>query len=63
MKMVSGALLLLGAEQAYAHAILAQFPNQEAAARVLIPAAVAFLVLGCLLLAWGLVTRRHDGPR
>ena len=65
MKMLSGAILLLSAEQAYAHALLAQFPNQDAAARVLIPAAVVFLVLGSVLLGWGLVaeSRRHDAPR
>jgi hypothetical protein len=63
MKLVSGALLLLGAEQAYAHANLIQFPNYEAAASVLFPAALAFLVLGGLMFAWGLATetrRRID---
>lgn len=66
MKLVAGALLLLGAEQAYAHANLIQFPNYEPAAAVLFPGAVAFLILGTLLFSWGLLTetrplRRPDG--
>ena len=51
MKTLSGALLLLAAEQAYAHANLVQFPNQDSAARVLYPASVVFLVLGVLCTA------------
>ena len=54
MKLLSGALLLLAAEQAYAHAKLLQFPNQDSAAQVLIPASVAFLVVGLVLCFWGL---------
>ena len=56
MKMVSGALLLLAAEQAFAHAQLVQFPNQDEATRVLIPASVVFLAVGALLLVWGILT-------
>ena len=56
MKMVSGSLMLLAAEQSYAHANLVQFPNQDSAYRVLVPGAVVFLALGVLLLAWGLLT-------
>jgi hypothetical protein len=54
MKLLSGAVLLLAAEQAYAHSHLIGFPNHEVAADVLIPAAVVFLVLGSLLVTWGL---------
>jgi hypothetical protein len=56
MKMVSGALLLLAAEQAFAHSQLVQFPNHDDAARILIPASVVFLALGALLFVWGLLT-------
>ena len=56
MKTVSGALLLLAAEQSFAHAQLVQFPNHEIAGRFLIPAAVFFLALGGGLLTWGLLT-------
>lgn len=56
MKLVSGAVLLFAAEQAFAHAKLVQFPNEDDAANVLIPASVVFLALGTLLFAWGLIT-------
>lgn len=61
MKLLSGTLLLLAAEQAYAHANLVQFPNQDSAARVLLPAAVVFLALGVLLTAWGLLAEVRTG--
>lgn len=63
MKTVSGALLLLAAEQSFAHAQLVQFPNHEVASRILIPAAVFFLGLGALLLTWGLVTESQTRQR
>ncbi len=56
MKLVTGGLLLLAAEQAYAHAQLVQFPNHESAAAVLVPGSFVLLVLGGLLLVWGLLT-------
>lgn len=56
MKLVSGSILLLAAEHAYAHAKLVQFPNHESASSVLIPASMVLLILGTLLLIWGLVT-------
>jgi hypothetical protein len=61
MKMVSGSVMLFAAEQAYAHANLVQFPNQDSASRVLVPASVVFLALGVLLLAWGLFTEARTG--
>jgi len=63
MKTLSGTLLLLAAEQAYAHANLVQFPNQDSAARVLYPASVVFLVLGVILMAWGLLTEARTVKR
>lgn len=60
MKMVSGALLLLGAEMAYAHSQLVQFPNEDEAARVLIPASVVFVALGSILLIWGVLTESRQ---
>lgn len=60
MKMVSGALLLVASEQAFAHAKLVQFPNEDAAASVLMPASVVFLALGALLLVWGLLTESRS---
>ena len=56
MKLVTGGVLLLTAEQAYAHAQLIPFPNHESAANVLIPASLVLLLLGGLMLVWGLLT-------
>ncbi len=56
MKFLSGAVLLVGAEQAFAHAQLIQFPNQDAASSVLIPVSLIMLVLGTLCMVWGLLT-------
>ena len=55
MKLLSGVILLLAAEQAFAHAQLAQFPNHDDAVAVLIPASVVFLALGSILMIWGLL--------
>lgn len=63
MKLLSGAVLLLAAEQAFAHAQLVQFPNHDVAASVLIPACVVFSTVGSLLFVWGLLTEtRRVGP-
>jgi len=56
MRMMTGALLLVGAEQAYAHANLIQFPNHVEARTVLFPTALAFLVLGTMMTLWGALT-------
>ncbi len=37
MRMLTGAMLLVGAEQAFAHAHLVQFPNHIEARTVLMP--------------------------
>ena len=55
MKLVTGGVLLLTAEQAYAHAQLIPFPNHESAANVLIPAS--------LMLVWGLLTEARSISR
>ena len=55
MKLLSGTILLLAAEQAFAHAQFVQFPNHEDASAVLIPASVVFLILGSILWIWGLL--------
>ena len=56
MKLISGAILVLAAEQAYAHAQLVQFPNHESAAAVLVPGSLVLVVLGILMIIWGLLT-------
>jgi hypothetical protein len=61
MKLLSGVILLVGAEHAYAHAQLIQFPNQDAASSVLIPASLVLLLLGSSLTIWGLLTECRGG--
>lgn len=56
MKLVTGAILVLAAEQAYAQAHLVPFPSHEHVATVLVPASLILLIFGTLLLLWGLVT-------
>lgn len=56
MKLVSGAIFLLAAEQAYAHSQLVPFANRDSAVRVFIPAALLLLVIGSILVVWGLLS-------
>ena len=56
MKLLCGVILLVGAEQAFAHAMLIEFPNHDAASGILIPASLCFLILGGILTVWGLLT-------
>ncbi len=63
MRLLSGAILLVGAEQAFAHAQLVQFPNEDVASSVLIPASLTMLVLGTVLMIWGLLTECRSGHR
>jgi len=62
MRMLSSAVLLLAAEQSFAHAHLIGFPSHDIAATILFPAALVFLVLGGLLMTWGLVTEGVRPP-
>jgi len=63
MKLLSGAVLLVGAEQAFAHALLVQFPNQESASSVLVPVSLVLLALGSILMIWGLLTESRSSAR
>ena len=63
MKLLSGAVLLVGAEQSYAHALLVQFPNQESASTVLVPASLVLSTLGSILMLWGLLTECRSPAR
>ena len=63
MKLVTGAVLLLAAEHAYAHAQLAQYPNHESASSVLIPASLILLVMGMLMLIWGLLSEARSSTK
>ena len=63
MKLISGAIMLLAAEQAYAHSQLIGFPNSRAAGEVLWPAALFFLIAGMSLLLWGIWTEVKSPSR
>ncbi|MBS0202793.1 MAG: hypothetical protein JSS49_07840 [Planctomycetes bacterium] len=63
MKLVTGAILLLSAEQAYAHSQMVQFPNHVTAGQVLVPASLVLLILGTLMLIWGLFAEVQSSPK
>lgn len=63
MKLLAGAVFLLSAEQAYAHAHLVLFPNHETASQVLLPASVVLAVIGTLLVIWGLIAELKGTQR
>jgi hypothetical protein len=60
MRMLSGAVLLVGAEQAFAHALLVRFPHEVFARDVLFPVSGVLLVVGLTLLVWGIATERKS---
>jgi len=53
--MVTGAVLIVASEQAFAHSQMIPFPNQVFAAEVLYPSSIALLGLGICFLLWGAV--------
>lgn len=55
MKMITGAILLLIAELAFAHTHIIQFPHHLYVKEFLIPVSTVAGVLGVCLLIWGLV--------
>lgn len=59
MRSIAGALLILTSEQAFAHAHMANFPNEPRVREVLYPAAGLLLAIGTLLLVWGLYSDRR----
>ena len=59
MRMITGALLLLTAEQAFAHAHMVGFPHDVFVRKVCMPTSAALGVLGVGILIWGLLTERR----
>ncbi len=55
MRMLTGALLILAAEQSFAHSYLIGFPHQAFASQLLMPASIVLAALGLAFLVWGLV--------
>lgn len=58
MRMVTGAILIAAAEQAFAHAHSIGFPHAVFASQVLLPGSLVLLVVGLGFLVWGVVTER-----
>jgi hypothetical protein len=58
MRFVTGAILLLAAEQAFAHAHLIGFPHTVFAQNVLLPCSVVLFLFGCGFLVWGVFADR-----
>jgi hypothetical protein len=56
MRMVTGAILLVAAEQAFAHTQLVRFPNNQFTQDVLYPASSVLACLGVACLVWGVLT-------
>lgn len=56
MRMVTGAILLLASEQAFAHAYSIGFPYQAYVSQVLAPSSLMLGLLGLAFLIWGLAT-------
>jgi hypothetical protein len=59
MRMLTGAVLLVGAEQAFAHAHMIGFPHASFAREILLPASYVLLGLGAVFLLWGVFTERR----
>lgn len=62
MRMITGALLLLVAEQAFYHAHSVSFPHYQFVNEVLLPASQFLSVLGVGLIGFGLLYDRHPAP-
>ncbi|HUY88949.1 MAG TPA: hypothetical protein VMV10_09465 [Pirellulales bacterium] len=58
MRLVAGAILVLTAESAYAHAHLIGFPYQPAAREVLLPASIISMIVGAGFVVWGAISER-----
>lgn len=60
MRTITGAILILTAEQAFAHAYIVGFPNASLAQDVLVPASGVLGILGVGILIWGIFSdRKH----
>ncbi|MHB8972284.1 MAG: hypothetical protein ACYC3X_24145 [Pirellulaceae bacterium] len=58
MRMVTGGILIVAAEQAFAHAHLVGFPHGVFASQVLLPSSLVLLLAGLGFLLWGVATER-----
>lgn len=58
MRTVTGAVLIVAAEQAFSHAYLIGFPHAVFASQVLLPSSLVLAVAGLGFLIWGVITER-----
>ncbi|NQT12726.1 MAG: hypothetical protein HQ582_08255 [Planctomycetes bacterium] len=58
MRMVTGAILIAAAEQAFSHAYLIGFPHSAFVKEVLLPTSMVLFLAGLGFLIWGVVTER-----
>ncbi|HPM81684.1 MAG TPA: hypothetical protein PLF81_13340 [Candidatus Anammoximicrobium sp.] len=58
MRMVTGAILIAAAEQAFSHAHSIGFPHSFFASEVLLPTSLVLAVVGLGFLVWGIITER-----
>lgn len=62
MRTVTGAILIVAAEQAFSHSLLIGFPNHVYARDVLVPASLVFAVGGLAFMIWGVLTDARKTP-
>ncbi len=58
MRLITGAILIAAAEQAFSHAYLIGFPHSVFASEVLLPTAMVLSAAGLGFLVWGVITDR-----
>lgn len=58
MRMITGSILILSAEQAFAHAHSTPFPNQVFANEILFPSSLVLAAIGLGCLIWGVIVER-----
>jgi hypothetical protein len=59
MRLLTGTLFLLGAEQAFSHAHLVGFPHAAYAREILLPTSAVFVFFGLIFLIWGILTEHR----
>lgn len=60
MKMITGAILILTGEQAFAHSQMVPFPNQIFANEVLYPTSMVLVGLGVCFVVWGILSDHRE---
>ncbi len=63
MRMISGSILLLAAEEAFANSLSIGFPNAAAAQEILFPASLVLAISGLILLTWGIAAAEFSGNK